>query len=94
MIITCLDCGIRHETTEGKHTCGVVAIKIRSGDIVIFKDQSNNHIENTLYGGKVALLQGAHILIEHTDGIYRMWKTDELKKLTMEDLTTPNISII
>ena len=68
--------------------------EIRNGDIVILKDQSKNHIENTLYGGKVALLQGALILIEHTDGIYRMWKTAEVRKVTKDDLTEQGMSII
>lgn len=67
---------------------------IKTGDIVIFKDQSKNHIENTLYGGKVALMQGTQTLLLHTDGIYRMWPTEDLRKVTKDDLNKPGMAII
>ena len=67
---------------------------LQIGDIVIFTDQSKNLIENTLLGGKVALIQDTKILILGRDNIYRMYKIDEVRALTTEDFKNDQITII
>lgn len=66
---------------------------LQIGDLVIFKDQSKNHIELTLWGGKVALMMGAQVLLLHSDNIYRSHPVESLRKLKVEDLT-PGVQII
>lgn len=67
---------------------------IKISDLVIFKDQSNNMIENTLTGGRVAMVTEAYVFLERTGRGIMSYRREDVRLLKPDDVRNEGIEII
>lgn len=67
---------------------------IKISDLVIFKDQSNNMIDNSLMGGRVVMVTDTIVFLERTGRGICSYKREDMRLLKPEDVKESGIEII